>query len=396
MTDRSLKRKKVIFRRLSLAFVLYVVFFIIGLYFSNEGVMAMPRAHFLLMYSFIVAAQCVSYWLVKTGYFNQDNDEVFTGIQILVMNLSLIYVMTYLDYTQQAALINVSILGLLFGVFSLGRAYFLFLSSVPIMAFSILIASHYFSGTLSVPLNVAILQLLILSVLLVSCSTIANYLSVLRDNLKLNHQQLGYKKEDLEVAQRELLSVIRQTEKKASRDELTGLFNRRQFGEVLHAQISVALSSKTPLGFLLLDVDHFKPVNDTYGHLAGDKILRAFSKIHEHCLRKTDFIARYGGEEFVVLLPDADESLLLEIGERIRIFVESMIFDDIKKGFHVTVSIGATHYLDQEAPDETIKRADLSLYEAKNTGRNQMIYAANSEKEYFSYKASSKTMIKAG
>ena len=385
-----------IFRRLNLALILYVVFFAIGLYFSDGGVMAMPRTHFILMYALIGLVQGISYWLAKTGYFNQRNDEVFTCIQILAMNLSLIYVMTYLDYIQQVALINVSILGLLFGVFSLARGYFLFLSSVPLVAFAVFIGSHYFSGTLGVPLNVAILQFLILSVLLVSCSTIANYLSVLRVDLKLNHQQLRNKKEDLEVAQRELLSVIRQTEKKASRDELTGLYNRRQFGEVLHAQISVALSSKAPLGFLLMDVDHFKPVNDTYGHLAGDKILRAFSKIHEHCLRKTDFIARYGGEEFVVLLPDADEKLLLEIGERIRVFVESMIFDDIKKGFHVTVSIGATHYLDQEAPDETIKRADLGLYQAKNTGRNQMIYAANSENEDFSYKVSSQAMTKTG
>lgn len=356
----------------------------------------MPRTHFILMYAVIGLIQGISYWLAKTGYFNQYNDEVFTCIQILSMNLSLIYVMTYLDYIQQVALINVSILGLLFGVFSLGRGYFLFLSSVPLVAFAVFIGSHYFSGTLGVSLNVAMFQLLILSILLVSCSTIANYLSVLRVNLKLNHQQLRNKKEDLEVAQRELLSVIRQTEKKASRDELTGLYNRRQFGEVLHAQISVALSSKAPLGFLLMDVDHFKPVNDTYGHLAGDKILRAFSKIHEHCLRKTDFIARYGGEEFVVLLPDADEKLLLEIGERIRVFVESMTFDDIKKGFHVTVSIGATHYLDQEAPDETIKRADLSLYQAKNTGRNQMIYAANSEDKDFTYKVSSQVMTKTG
>lgn len=356
--------------------ILYFVFFAIGLYFISSDVVAMPLSSFLGAYCMIMAYQGTSLWAIKSGYYKRWSDAAFTFAQIFVVQMSVILAMSYMNYVQQAAMVMVTFLGLSFGVFSLSRLYFMALSCIPLAAFAYFIALHVINDTLGegVTINIAILQWLAMLLLFIFCSTVANYLTVLRIRSKKNRKQLIIQKEDLEIAHRELVSMLRQTEEKASKDELTGLYNRRQFSEVWHTQVSVALASNAPLGFLIMDIDHFKPVNDTYGHLAGDEVLRAFNKIQEHCLRKTDFIARYGGEEFVVLLPDASEKTLLEIGERIRRFVEGLVFDDIEKGFHITVSIGATHYMDREIPENTIKRADNNLYQAKNSGRNQLIY----------------------
>jgi diguanylate cyclase (GGDEF)-like protein len=130
------------------------------------------------------------------------------------------------------------------------------------------------------------------------------------------------------------------------------------------------------LGALMMDVDHFKQVDDTHRHLAGDEILRSFKKIPENCLRKTDFIARYGGEEFVVLLPNTDLPILERTAERIRTFVASGIFDNIEKGFGVMVSIGTIHYRHRETVEKVVERADKVLYQDKMDGRNQVVYVA--------------------
>ncbi|MBL4607028.1 MAG: GGDEF domain-containing protein [Pseudomonadales bacterium] len=161
---------------------------------------------------------------------------------------------------------------------------------------------------------------------------------------------------------------------KAVRDELTGLYNRHQFAETIHSYMAIMDAPGSPLGIMMIDVDYFKEVNDTHGHLAGDEILRSFKNIPENCLRDTDFLARYGGEEFVVLLPNTDPPTLKLVAERVRTFVATQTFDDIQKGFGVTVSIGLTHYRGRETAENFIMRADKALYQAKEEGRNRVLY----------------------
>jgi diguanylate cyclase (GGDEF)-like protein len=160
-------------------------------------------------------------------------------------------------------------------------------------------------------------------------------------------------------------------------DELTGLYNRRFFIEVINKEIKRAERYQEKLGLLLIDLDHFKNVNDKFGHQAGDKVLKELAQILKNSVRKTDIIARYGGEEFVIILINPEKSFARDVAERIRERVENHSFKINSKSVRMTISIGISFYPAEKKPDvdynELIKLADHALYEAKRRGRNKVI-----------------------
>jgi len=157
-------------------------------------------------------------------------------------------------------------------------------------------------------------------------------------------------------------------------DGLTQTYNKRYFMENLDREISRAQRYGRELSLLLFDLDHFKQVNDTYGHLAGDHVLKQLSEAVRRNIRREDIFARYGGEEFAIILPEIGNPRALVMGEKIRAIVEehSFVFDenDIK----VTISVGvATYDQSLDEGEDFIKLADKHLYEAKNAGRNKSV-----------------------
>jgi diguanylate cyclase (GGDEF)-like protein len=168
----------------------------------------------------------------------------------------------------------------------------------------------------------------------------------------------------------ELLSKTTKLEEKASFDFLTKLYNRRKFNSFLEYEISKANRYKEQhLSLLLVDIDYFKNVNDTYGHLVGDNILQEISKILTICSRDTDIVARWGGEEFVLMLPQTNIEQAFFVGEKLRATIEKHKFDDVK---HITCSIGVGQFHQNEDKDTLFKRVDAALYKAKNSGRNKV------------------------
>ena len=136
-----------------------------------------------------------------------------------------------------------------------------------------------------------------------------------------------------------------------------------------------------PVSLLVIDVDHFKPINDTYGHDAGDVVLQELAKRIVGCVRGIDVACRYGGEEFVLLMPNTDSELASMIAERLREDIEDhpiVIDEKTGKEIRITVSIGiaTSEAGDNQTAQQLLKRADDALYEAKNQGRNQVVCAA--------------------
>jgi len=156
----------------------------------------------------------------------------------------------------------------------------------------------------------------------------------------------------------------------ASTDSLTQLFNRRRLDSVLTREMELSCFTKSPLSIIFLDIDHFKLVNDTFGHDAGDKILVDLSKIITSTTRKGDFIARWGGEEFMVALQSTDANEAFELAEKLRVAVEKYNFSI---DTNITISIGVTENRLYESKGNFTKRADEALYEAKASGRNRVI-----------------------
>ncbi|MEN8303131.1 MAG: diguanylate cyclase [Campylobacterota bacterium] len=166
------------------------------------------------------------------------------------------------------------------------------------------------------------------------------------------------------------LKNIEVLEEKASKDSLTQLFNRSKFDDVLSQEISLTNTTQTPLSIIFLDIDHFKAVNDNYGHDAGDSVLVELANILTNTTRNGDFIARWGGEEFVITLQSTTVLRASVIAEKIRESVEEYNF---KSGGSQTVSLGVSEYIYGESKESLIKRVDEALYNAKNSGRNRVV-----------------------
>jgi diguanylate cyclase (GGDEF)-like protein len=158
-------------------------------------------------------------------------------------------------------------------------------------------------------------------------------------------------------------------------DTLTGLHNLRHIQEEGKRIFQQAQLNRQPIASLVLDIDHFKRVNDTFGHSAGDAVLRSLGDLFRQSLRETDLVARYGGEEFIVILPNTQFPAAMEIAERLRKSVEQTAFGDGKGNqIHITISIGIAHAHTADIPFELfLQHADHALFQAKHQGRNQTI-----------------------
>ncbi|QRR08727.1 GGDEF domain-containing protein [Burkholderia sp. MS455] len=177
------------------------------------------------------------------------------------------------------------------------------------------------------------------------------------------------------------LQALQRTNEKlehlAATDPLTGAANRRQFIERVEAEIALAKRNGAPFSLLSLDLDHFKAINDSYGHQAGDQVLQRFVNKCLDAIRPYDGVARVGGEEFMVLLPQAALDTAQSIGERIRAAIAGAPFEaGIGKPIEVTVSVGASEFgRDGETIDAILRKADERLYRAKHQGRNRVVVA---------------------
>jgi len=170
-------------------------------------------------------------------------------------------------------------------------------------------------------------------------------------------------------------------ERQASYDPLTSLYNRRSFEERLPGEFERAKRYNRPLALLLLDVDDFKQVNDTYGHDWGDAVLKEVGRVLRERTRKSDIAARYGGEEFVMILPEIEAEGARQAAEKIRQEIKSVTFKpDSRPPFSVTVSVGVACTALRDYPDgpAAVKDADVALYQAKRSGKDRVQCASES------------------
>ena len=182
-------------------------------------------------------------------------------------------------------------------------------------------------------------------------------------------EQVKKRTKELELAQKELINMV-------NKDPMTGLYNRRYFNEVANSLLKITKREGKNLSVLMLDIDKFKNVNDTYGHLVGDMVLKHLALTMMRLTRESDIIVRFGGEEFIVLLPNTDEKGAVAIAKKIR---ENIAMTELQleenKSINVTVSIGvASCYCDVDTDiDQIVHRVDVAMYDAKKSGRNKVV-----------------------
>lgn len=166
------------------------------------------------------------------------------------------------------------------------------------------------------------------------------------------------------------VALEKELKRLATKDALTGIYNRYKINTKIEEEIKRADRYGEPFALVMFDIDHFKQVNDTYGHDAGDYVLQELSKIILNNIRETDSFGRWGGEEFMLLLPYTSKEKAVKIAEKMRQRVQEHTFENVRA---ITISIGVTVYKKGEGISQVLKRVDMALYEAKSHGRNQVV-----------------------
>lgn len=188
------------------------------------------------------------------------------------------------------------------------------------------------------------------------------------------HLELKHTRDQLRESLQQQSRLIRELELLATTDTLTSINNRRHLFVLAEKEIQQADIYQYDFSVLMIDIDHFKQINDTYGHDTGDEVLKTVAQTMLSCLRQDDHIGRFGGEEFVILLPKTDLLKAVNLAEQIRERIAQIKMDfNEEKNIKITVSIGVSQYKDKnETIDTILKRADQRLYQAKKQGRNRV------------------------
>lgn len=287
-------------------------------------------------------------------------DPSLTEPQVLVA-LAWLTTLLALFAEGRGALLVIYLLILLFGVFQLPPRIFARCAALAFFGFAGLNLYEAYTYRLGAP-GPAILQVSVLAGVLLWLCLFASYVQGLR-------QRMRQRRFALQAHQDTLRGMMRQLEDLAATDELTGLFNRRHFLRMAEHHLE-ALDGRRQHGLALIDLDHFKRINDVHGHASGDRVLQTFASVAQACLRDGDVIARYGGEEFVLLLPNTDADQFSACCERLREAFNKAEPLGVKVD-NLSLSVGMTLMDKHDDLDEALQRADQALYQAKRSGRNR-------------------------
>lgn len=206
---------------------------------------------------------------------------------------------------------------------------------------------------------------------------LSNAFNSMHDTIKRQIKELNAHREILEQEVKERTKDLEQANKKleliSKTDELTGLPNRREMNETIANEMGRSARTHKPFCFIFIDIDHFKNINDTYGHACGDIILKSVAQTIRGLLRKYDVFARYGGEEFLTLLPETDLEGARVVAERFRRQIEKMTVRYADFTIKITITLGVARFDDRLGADRSIQMADKALYQGKEGGRNRVI-----------------------
>ncbi len=342
-------------RRLMMAIYSYALMWL-GTWLGAELSILDPRTPHLLIFGTLCALNGLFFIAIRTGFSERFHDPSLTMVQMLA-GIVVITLLLHHARELRGAMLSLYLMMMTFGVFSLNRRQQVLMAATAQVAFTGLLIYEWLRTPLQQILTLSLSQWSILLLILCWFVFMGGYIHNLQ-------QQFRAQRVSLRQAHDRLARI-------AVRDELTGLFNRRHFLERLDEELMRHDRGGPPVHLALIDLDHFKRINDNYGHRAGDQVLQRFATVAGQCLRRSDVLARYGGEEFVILFPQADyadcEAAITRLRERFA--AEPYRFDT---GLRVTLSCGLAGHQRQESAATFIDRADKALYQAKAGGRNTL------------------------
>jgi diguanylate cyclase len=304
-------------------------------------------------------ALSIVYVALRTGWSERLQDPAMTMPQMVLGIVALAAVYAINPAIRGMAMLIVA-MSLVFGAFILPPARCRQLGLLAVATLGLVMAFSAWSQPTVFEPRIEAMHFMLAALVLPVTAYVAGELSAVRES------QQGQK--------RELRAALDRLQQLATHDELTGLPNRRQMTELLALETRKATRNNTPLCFGLIDIDHFKQINDTLGHQAGDQTLVLFARLLSTVLRAGDLLARWGGEEFLLLLPATSQEEGLHIAERLRTTCADSPAWASLPGCKVTFSAGLVLHRPGDTGAHTIARADAALYEAKGAGRNRVVF----------------------
>jgi diguanylate cyclase (GGDEF)-like protein len=306
----------------------------------------------------IVGAPVAAFFaLFRTGLNLRFADPSLTGEQILAAILCTAYV-SYHAGAARPAVVMFYLVALIFGALRLGAGRLFGLAGIALLADAAVVWLRHQRDP-AMDLAAPTIELAALAFVLPWLAAMGAYVNSMRARLTDSHRQLK--------------DAYARIERIAVRDELTGAYNRRFLLEALARERARSKRLATWFTLCLFDVDHFKSINDTLGHAAGDAVLKHFAQIAGSGLRDVDIFGRYGGEEFLLLLPDTDSRGAVAAAERLRASVQAEDFPQLPAGQRVTVTVGLATSRPDESVEALLARADSALYQGKAAGRNRVV-----------------------
>jgi diguanylate cyclase (GGDEF)-like protein len=342
-----------------MAFMAIIIFSIACLYFYYNDMLYKEGTDFSTLVAAFWAGMLLITLILRSGMNQQLKDPSMTMIQILWCTTFLLILIYMLNSMRGIGLIAYFAI-VSFGFFRLNLREFIITASYVCIGYLLIIMYIRIDQPLRINLALELIQL----VAFVMTNLVMVYtgaaVSKLRD---------GFRQRNLELA-----DALKLNTRLATTDDLTGLYTRRYIMDMLSKQKAQSERDDSDFVILFADLDHFKQINDNYGHHTGDRVLKSFSTIIKSSIREIDYASRFGGEEFVVLLVKTDLEQAKQVAERIRSGIEGYNFADIAPGLNVTVSIGIANYKEYKSIQETLMTADNRMYRAKEEGRNKIIF----------------------
>jgi len=346
----------------------YLMWFLLVVVAHANGLLYAPASVVWGSALGLLITQSVFFVLLRSGRNLRFADPSMTFVQIAI---AVGWSLLLLAFTRElrGMMLAVLMVALLFGVFALSRRQFIQLAVLAGGGYLAVVVLERFTQPGLYPDSYYLISSLVLAVALAWTALFGSYVSAVRHKLSARNDQL----------QRALAKIS----ELAERDDLTGLHNRRFVMDVLDKLVGRAERAREPFCICIIDLDHFKRINDRFGHAAGDQVLVAFARMVEGELRSMDFVAhnvadgisfgRYGGEEFILLLPATRLEGAMTAAERIR---SRQAASRHPSAPIVTLSAGIAEYKTGEGVEQLMRRADRALYEAKFAGRNRVHLAA--------------------
>lgn len=313
-------------------------------------------------------ANITFFMLIRSGWSRRFADQSMVSAQIGFAALLALVIGYHVDAQAMVITLMLYFTAFFFGIFSFSRRQYLLLGAAASFAYLVMLLLKYDASLRGgVDFQLEMLHFMVLVVVLLWMSLLGSYVARMRTKLVDKSEALA--------------SALGRLKELASRDELTGLHNRRHLMETLEQQEERARRHGEPFTLCILDIDHFKQINDSHGHSIGDEVLKGFSERIRTMLRRMDVIGRddservfgrYGGEEFLLLLPYAEGESALACLRRLHAAVQAAAFQTSAGPLAVTFSAGVAQHQPGESVGDLIQRADEALYRAKTAGRDRI------------------------